>query len=283
MIGPEETDALLARIAMADRDAFQTFYSATSASLFGVCLRVLNNDTEAEDVIQTLYADVWDDADALRRGAVTPDLQLALHARQAAISLKRARRSETPEIKTRDLYPSQHAHGFDYDTEAEGLQTALAQLPPARALLLDRGLIGGESYEDLATASDVDEPTIRASIRSTLGKLSSGFDPVSGQDEDRMIAIAERVLGLKEDSLNDATLRTSDALNTWQREIGAYVLARTTPIEPPSQVSRRITARVFQETRETLWDQLWPYAVGGVVAALVLWVAVSSDVLVAFE
>ena len=110
MIGPEETDALLARIAMADRDAFQTFYSATSASLFGGCLRVLNNDIEAEDVLQTLYADVWDDADALRRGAVTPDLQLALHARQAAISLTRARRSETPVIKSRELYPSQPSH-----------------------------------------------------------------------------------------------------------------------------------------------------------------------------
>ena len=110
MIGPEETDALLARIAMADRDAFQTFFSATSAWLFGVCLQVLNNDIEAEDVLQTLYADVWDDADALRRGAVTPDLQLALHARQAAISLTRARRSAAPEIKSRELYPSQPSH-----------------------------------------------------------------------------------------------------------------------------------------------------------------------------
>ena len=40
---------MIARIALRDRRAFAALYDATSAKLFGVCLRVLKNRGEAED------------------------------------------------------------------------------------------------------------------------------------------------------------------------------------------------------------------------------------------
>lgn len=44
-----EIDDYIGKCALGNRAAFTALYSATSAKLFGVCLRVLNNREEAED------------------------------------------------------------------------------------------------------------------------------------------------------------------------------------------------------------------------------------------
>ena len=43
-------------IASGDRAAFERLYRATSAKLFGICLRVLRERSDAEDVLQEVYA-----------------------------------------------------------------------------------------------------------------------------------------------------------------------------------------------------------------------------------
>src|SRR3978361_2335188 len=51
--------AALARVAGGDRAALQIVYQDTSAKLFGVCVRILNDRSEAEDVLQEVYLTVW--------------------------------------------------------------------------------------------------------------------------------------------------------------------------------------------------------------------------------
>src|SRR6187455_2273035 len=63
---PMDADALrsqlaaaLARVASGDRAALRLVYQDTSAKLFGVCLRILRDRREAEDVLQDVYLTVW--------------------------------------------------------------------------------------------------------------------------------------------------------------------------------------------------------------------------------
>ena len=51
--------AALARVAGGDRAALQLVYRDTAAKLFGVCLRILHDRSEAEDVLQEVYVTVW--------------------------------------------------------------------------------------------------------------------------------------------------------------------------------------------------------------------------------
>src|SRR4029078_12136622 len=51
--------AALNRVAQGDRPALRLVYDMTAAKLFGVCLRILNNRSEAEDVLQDVYLAVW--------------------------------------------------------------------------------------------------------------------------------------------------------------------------------------------------------------------------------
>src|SRR5258708_32680167 len=50
---------LLHAVAMADRRSFAGLYDRTSAKLYGICLRVLRNEADAQDVLQEVYVTVW--------------------------------------------------------------------------------------------------------------------------------------------------------------------------------------------------------------------------------
>ena len=49
----------LARAAGGNQSALSEIYEATSAKLFGICLRILRDRAEAEDALQEIYLNVW--------------------------------------------------------------------------------------------------------------------------------------------------------------------------------------------------------------------------------
>jgi DNA-directed RNA polymerase specialized sigma24 family protein len=73
--------AALMRVAGGDRAALRMVYQDTSAKLFGVCLRILNNRSEAEDVLQEVYVTVWRKAAAFDPGRASPITWLVAIAR----------------------------------------------------------------------------------------------------------------------------------------------------------------------------------------------------------
>ena len=87
-----EIEAMIARIALGDRDAFGALYDATSAKLFGICLRVLSNRAEAEDALQEIYVKVWHNAGRYQVNGLSPMTWLITIARNHAIDRLRLRR-----------------------------------------------------------------------------------------------------------------------------------------------------------------------------------------------
>lgn len=82
----ELISAALVRIPDGDRAALQTVYRLTSAKLFGVCLRILGERGEAEEVLQEVYVTVWNKAsnfDTTRSSPMTWLIAIScLHARK---------------------------------------------------------------------------------------------------------------------------------------------------------------------------------------------------------
>lgn len=87
----EEISALLGRVVLRDRDAFGRLYRQTSPKLFGVCLRILKDRSEAEEALQEIYVKVWQRADRFAPGQASPMSWLTAIARNHAIDLIRAR------------------------------------------------------------------------------------------------------------------------------------------------------------------------------------------------
>ena len=64
----EELAEALQKSGRGDRAAFRRVYDATSAKLFGVCLRILGDRQTAEDVLQEAYVTIWNKASAFDAG-----------------------------------------------------------------------------------------------------------------------------------------------------------------------------------------------------------------------
>ena len=75
-----------------DRAALRLVYAETSAKLFGVCLRILGDRSEAEDVLQDVYLTVWRKAASFDESVASPITWLVAIARNRSIDRLRSGR-----------------------------------------------------------------------------------------------------------------------------------------------------------------------------------------------
>ena len=75
-----------------DRAALSELYKLTRPKLYGICLRVLRSEAEAQDALQDVYVTVWRKADRVRSVAGQRDDLAVVLARNRAIDLLRKRR-----------------------------------------------------------------------------------------------------------------------------------------------------------------------------------------------
>jgi len=166
---------LLGAIARGDRAAFERLYRDTSARLFGVCLRLLPERAEAEDVLQEVYATVWRKAGQFDAGRASAAVWLAMIARNKAIdrlraapSLRRAPLELMDEIADAAPTPSAQAESAD---ENERLRRCLDELDARRRSLIRTAFFDGSTYEELAQRTGSPLGSVKSWIRRGLIQL----------------------------------------------------------------------------------------------------------------
>lgn len=70
-----------------------------------------------------------------------------------------------------------------------------------------------------------------------------------------------------------------DEVVAWQEHLADLVIDEGAEVAPSPQVRKRLESRLFGGKRASFWTQVWPYGLGGIAAALVLWLAVSSGLI----
>jgi RNA polymerase sigma-70 factor (ECF subfamily) len=171
---PQDITKLIVRTSMKDRTAFELLYRQTSAKLFGVCLRVLNDRGEAEDALQEVYVKIWTKADRFAVSDLSPISWLVAIARNHSIDRIRARRRPAADIETvldvADPTPGPEAAAVSGD-EAGQIHRCLEELEDDRAGAVRGAYLKGESYAELAERYKVPLNTMRTWLRRSLMKL----------------------------------------------------------------------------------------------------------------
>jgi RNA polymerase sigma-70 factor (ECF subfamily) len=175
-------EALLAQVALGSRDAFDALYRGTANRLFGICLRVLAERSEAEDALQEVFTTVWRKAaqfDATKASATTwlamiarnkaIDRLRSIPARQARASVELAEDLEDPGAS-----PPQQAQAA---TDRAQLENCLERLEPRRRSLIRAAFFDGLTYEELATKIETPLGTIKSWIRRSLMQLRECLGP----------------------------------------------------------------------------------------------------------
>ena len=166
--------ALLDAIARGDRSALSALYERTSAKLYGICLRLLGSDAEAEDVLQETYVTVWRNAarfDPHKAGAIT---WLAVVARNKAIDRLRRRTLPSEAIDAAADIADDAPTAFDVVQQKQDsarLSACLDELDEKPRAMIRSAFLDGASYPELAEREGVPLGTMKSWIRRGLLRL----------------------------------------------------------------------------------------------------------------
>jgi RNA polymerase sigma-70 factor (ECF subfamily) len=170
----EHLEALIARVALRDRAAFSALYAATSAKLFGICLRILKDRSLAEEALQEVYVKLWHRADRYRVTGHSPMTWLITIARNHAIDRLRAAPAPTADL---DAVAPVAAPGPTPEAsviaagEARRIVECLGELPEDRAAAVRGAYLDGASYQELADRYAVPLNTMKTWLRRSLISL----------------------------------------------------------------------------------------------------------------
>jgi RNA polymerase sigma-70 factor (ECF subfamily) len=178
-LNPEQapiSDAeLLRRIAGGDEEAVASLYDHYKSILFSLILRILHSQSEAEDILQEVFLQVWKKAADFDEERGRPFTWLVTLARSRAIDRLRQLNS-----RERTAMEASRAAVEDWTDAAEDaikaeqsahLRSALAELPEEqrRALLL--AYFEGLTQTEIAARLNAPLGTVKTRMRSGMIKL----------------------------------------------------------------------------------------------------------------
>ncbi|HKU92615.1 MAG TPA: sigma-70 family RNA polymerase sigma factor [Sphingomicrobium sp.] len=172
--GNDELAAVMGSVAGGDRGAFRILYQRTSAKLYGICLRLLGSEAEAQEVLQDAFVTVWRSAaqfDPAKASAIT---WLSVVARNKAIDRLRQRRPAGEDIDAAAEVPDDSPLAtavIEQEDDARRLAHCLEQLEDRSRAMIRAAFFDGASYPELAEREGVPLGTMKSWIRRGLLRL----------------------------------------------------------------------------------------------------------------
>lgn len=170
--------AALVRLGAGDPTALEQVYRATSAKLFGICLRILGDRKEAEDTLQDVYLTLWRRADRFDPARASPITWIAVLARNRAIDRLRRKRTLGSAVPVEaaseiaDDSPSAE-DSLLADEGSARIHHCLETLESVQRSGIREAFFGGLTYADLADRAGIPLGTMKSRIRRGLARLKT--------------------------------------------------------------------------------------------------------------
>lgn len=182
----EDWVAVIARVAVGDQEAMNTFYDGTSRLVFGLVLRILNDRSLAEEVLLDVYVQVWRQAHRYDTSRGAPLGWLTTIARSRAIDRLRAERynrqqDELNEATTREpniLTNPEHTTALS--EVSQHVRAALELLPPEQREVIELSYYSGFTQSEIAARLGQPLGTVKTRTRLGMMKLREVLRPVMG-------------------------------------------------------------------------------------------------------
>ena len=173
----DSQNELLRRIAAQDRQALAELYDQLAGLLFGVAMRIVGDQSEAEEIMQDVFVQIW-----ARAGTFDPTLGTATSwvlriARNRSIDRLRSRQRrakalvELENVLAAEPPAGPEVHGELHQDELTGVRSALAGLPMEQRQVIELAFFRGLSHGEIAGALQQPLGTVKARIRRGMMKL----------------------------------------------------------------------------------------------------------------
>jgi RNA polymerase sigma-70 factor (ECF subfamily) len=175
-------DALMARVADGDTDAFSRLYDQTSAMVYGLARRVVRSEAMAEEVTQEVFLQVWRKSAEFdpARGAVKTWIATLAH-RRAVDAVRRSQSSRDREAKVPEDPPAPDvAEAAIVTDEQERVRAALGALTDLQLQVIEMSYFGGLTYREVAERLDTPLATVKTRIRDGLMRMRAALGDDNG-------------------------------------------------------------------------------------------------------
>ena len=172
-------EALLSLVAASDDDALSELYDRFGRVAYGLALRILRDETLAQDAVQEAFLGVWRNADRfLAERAKASTWILTLVHRRAVDLVRREdiRRGEPLERAPEPAAPTTAEDEASLGFRRRLVQEALSQLPAEQREALELGYYGGLTQSELAERLDQPLGTIKSRMFTGLSRLRDLLD-----------------------------------------------------------------------------------------------------------
>lgn len=158
-----------------DRKTFEALYDQHHRLVFGIALRVLNDQAAAEDVTQAVFLKVWSAPEAFRGGNF--GAWLARVTRNHALDVVRSKSLRQTEQIPDDLpLDDSIVETVMARLDRARVHDALKTLPDEQSLPITLGFFGGITHEEIACKLHVPLGTIKSRIRMGLRRLRAELE-----------------------------------------------------------------------------------------------------------
>jgi RNA polymerase sigma-70 factor (ECF subfamily) len=171
-------EVLLRAVIQKDGGAFEALYHRHVSGVYNILLRIVRNESVAEELLQDTFWQVWQKADQYdERGAGVAWLhQIARRKALDQLHRQKARpRILAADVETFEWLLKAHQPSaervFEQDWTRQQVWQALDQIPREQRLCLELAYFEGLSHQAIAEQTDTPLGTIKTRIRSGMEKL----------------------------------------------------------------------------------------------------------------
>jgi len=171
---PPSSQALLTRLAAGDQQALGEFYDLYAGLVNGLALRILRDTSDAEDVVQEVFVQVWRQASRFDPSRGTPEAWLCTMARTRALDRLRRRVSRREEAEEQAPAPT----GVPRTEEGIAVRKALDGLSPEQRKALELAYYEGLTQSEIAERLGEPLGTVKTRIRTAMMRLREVLGPL---------------------------------------------------------------------------------------------------------
>jgi len=167
-------EALIKRIAAGDQLAMRTLFARHRIPLYRWLLRIVRNETVAEDLLSDVFLDVWRQAASFQGRASVSTWLLAI-ARYKALSARRTRVDAELDARLASTIadPADDPEAvLQKKNRSEVLRDSLASLSPEHSEVIDLVYYHGKSVKEVADITGVGEATVKTRMFYARRKLA---------------------------------------------------------------------------------------------------------------